>query len=94
VLRIFRHYLSAGTLCLFVCEAILVTAVLYVAANSVAPLRLQSSDYIGAILVPAVFNSVLMYAMGLYQSRHLADLWRLVPRLVVLLCVSAPVVLF
>jgi sugar transferase (PEP-CTERM system associated) len=93
VLRIFRHYLSAGTLCLFVCEGILVTTVLYVAANSIAPLRLQSSDYIGAILVPALFNSLLMYAMGLYHQRHLADLWRLIPRLLVLFCVSAPVVL-
>ena len=93
MLRIFRHYLSAGAVGLFLCEAVLVTSILYVAANSVAPLRLQSSDYIGAILVPALFTSMLMYALGLYQTRHLADLWRLIPRLVVLLCVSAPVVL-
>ena len=93
MLRIFRHYLSAGTLCLFVCEGVLVTGVLYVTATSIAPLHLQSSDYIGAILVPALFTSLLMYAMGLYHQQHLADLWRLVPRLIILLCVSAPVVL-
>ena len=93
MLRIFRHYLSAGALCLFLCEAILVTAVLYAAVNSVAPLRLQGRDYLGAILVPAILNSILMYAMGLYDSRRLADLWRVIPRLVVLLCATAPIVL-
>jgi sugar transferase (PEP-CTERM system associated) len=93
VLRIFRHYLSAGALYLFICEAVLVTVVLYAAVEAVAPLRLQSGDYLGAILVPAIITSMLMYAMGLYQAQHLADFWRILPRLVILLCVTAPVVL-
>lgn len=93
MLRIFRHYLSAGALCLFVCEGIIVTFVLYAAANSIAPLRLQASDYVSVILIPAFFNSMLMYAIGLYQPRQLEDFWRSLPRLVILLCVSAPVVL-
>lgn len=93
MLRIFRHYLSAGALCLFVCEGIMVAVILYIAANSVASLRLQSSEYIGAILIPAVANSMLMYAMGLYQPRQLEDFWRSLPRLLALLCISAPIVL-
>lgn len=93
MLRIFRHYLSAGALCLFICEGIMVASILYVAANSVAPLRPQSSDYVGAILVPALINSMMAYALGLYQPRQLGDFWRSFPRLVALLCVSAPVVL-
>jgi sugar transferase (PEP-CTERM system associated) len=93
VLRIFRHYLSAGALYLFICEAVLVTVVLYAAAEAIAPLRLQSGDYLGAVLVPAAFTSMLMYAMGLYQAQRLADFWRILPRLVILLCVTAPVVL-
>jgi sugar transferase (PEP-CTERM system associated) len=71
----------------------MVAIVLYAAANSVAPLRLQSSEYIGAILIPAFANSMLMYAMGLYQPRQLEDFWRSLPRLLALLCVSAPIVL-
>jgi sugar transferase (PEP-CTERM system associated) len=93
VLRIFRHYLSAGALCLFVCEGILVATILYAAANSIASLHLQSSDYVGAIFIPALANSMLMYAMGLYQPRQLEDFWRSLPRLLALLCVSAPIVL-
>jgi sugar transferase (PEP-CTERM system associated) len=71
----------------------MVAIVLYAAANSVAPLRLQSSEYLGAILIPAFANSMLMYAMGLYQPRQLEDFWRSLPRLLALLCVSAPIVL-
>jgi len=85
--------MSAGALCLFVCEAIMVASVLYAAANSVAPMRLQASNYVGAIFVPVLANSMVMYALGLYQPRQLADFWRSLPRLVALLCVTAPIVL-
>ncbi len=71
----------------------MVAIILYAAANSIASLRLQSSDYVGAIAVPALANSMVMYAMGLYQPRQLEDFWRSLPRLLALLCVSAPIVL-
>ena len=93
MLRIFRHYMSAGVLCLFACETIMVAAILYAAANSIAPMHLQLSNYVGVIFVPAIANAMAMYALGLYQPRQLADFWRSAPRLLALLCVTAPIVL-
>jgi sugar transferase (PEP-CTERM system associated) len=88
--------LSAAALCLFLCEGSVVMLVLYAGVNAVAPPSVSSSDavprYVGAILLPALLNSMLMYAMGLYDRQQLEDFRRSLPRLIALLCIFVPVV--
>ena len=96
VLRVFRHYMSATALCLFICECSVVVVGLYVAANSLAPSTLNPGDafqpYLGAIMIPAAFTAILMYALGLYDPGFLEDFRASLPRLSAFICIFAPVV--
>lgn len=70
--------------------------VFFVAANSVAPLDPTSSDgaqrYLSAVLIPALFASVIMYALGLYDRYRLEDIRGSLSRLAAFLCIVGPVV--
>jgi len=94
LLRLFRHYLSGPALFLCLCEFTVVALALYVAATVLVPPDAQTgapvARYLAAALVPAFVNAVLMYSMGLYDVRHVANLRRALPRLAVCLCVGAP----
>jgi sugar transferase (PEP-CTERM system associated) len=95
VLRIFRHYMSVAALCLFACEWGVVVIGLYIAANSLAPMisdRNAVHRYLGAVLVPAILTSMLLYALGLYDRQQLKDFRGSLPRLAAFLLIFAPTV--
>ncbi len=97
MLRIFRHYMSAATLCLFLCESSIVVFVLSAAINlfeapsTPAPQVIQL--YLSATLLPGVFNAVLMYSMGLYDRWLIEDLRRALPRLLACFAICAIIVM-
>ena len=94
MLRLFRHYLSGPALFLCLCETAVVALALYATATVLVPPDAETGAavvrYLAAALVPAVVNAVLMYSMGLYDLRHVANLRRAWPRLAVCLCIAAP----
>jgi len=96
VLRIFRHYLSASALCLFLCESSVVTLALFAAANTFGPpdLNLHRSipEYLPIALVPGILSSFLMLMIGLYDRWIMEDLRRAMPRLIVVFAILTPVV--
>lgn len=96
MLRIFRHYLSASALCLFLCESSVVFVVFYAAANLLAPPSTASSlaiqRHLVAVLLPGIVNPVLMYSLGLYDRWLMEDLRRALPRIAACFALSAPVV--
>ncbi|HYM02646.1 MAG TPA: TIGR03013 family XrtA/PEP-CTERM system glycosyltransferase [Stellaceae bacterium] len=97
MLRIFRHYLSASALCLFLCESSVVVVVLYAAVNLFAPVGSTSSlaiqRHIAAVLVPGIVNSVFMYSLGLYDRWLMEDLRRALPRLIACFALCTPVII-
>ena len=97
MLRIFRHYMSTAALCLFACESTVVMLVFFAAANSVAPIDPNSADamqrYLGAVLIPALFTSILMYGLGLYHRDRLEHIRGSLSRLAAFLFIVAPVVI-
>lgn len=89
MLRIFRHYLSISALCLFLCESAVMVSVLVAASNTFAPetSSMAALTYSPAALIPVVFNSVVMYSIGLYDRSTMEDLGRTLPRLAALFVV-------
>ncbi len=96
MLRVFRHYLPVSALLLFVCDAIVIVSVFFVAARTSAfmrPVRAEIVDrYLTAILFAGVFSSVIMYVIGLYDKWLIADVRRAIPRLIVCGGICAPVI--
>src|SRR6185437_12200834 len=87
--------MSVAALCLFACEWAVVVLGLYIAANSLAPMISDGNmahRYFGAVLVPAVLTSVLLYALGLYDQQQLRDFRGSLPRLAAFLLIFAPMV--
>jgi sugar transferase (PEP-CTERM system associated) len=89
--------MSTAALCLFACESTVVMLVFFAAANSVAPLDPNSADamqrYLGAVLIPALFTSILMYGLGLYHRDRLEQIRGSLSRLAAFLFIVAPVVI-
>src|SRR5690348_14369674 len=89
--------MSTAALCLLVCEWGVVALGLYAAANSLAapisPAEGAAHLYLGAILVPAVLTSLLLYAFGLYGHQQIKDFRGSAPRLVAFLFIFAPLVI-
>jgi len=84
VLRIFRHYVSASALGLFLCESLTIVIVLS-AAVSVVTSSTSGSDgaifaVVGAVLLPTALISVLTYAFGLYEKSLITNFRRSLPR--------------
>jgi sugar transferase (PEP-CTERM system associated) len=94
VIRIFRHSYSAATLLLFLCETAAVTIFLFAAlhyfAASATVSDAEISRRLGLALGLAVCNGVLMFSMGLYGPQHVANIRRILPRLVACLLLGAP----
>lgn len=88
--------MSAAAVCLFACECGIITLVLFVAANSVAPIDSSSPDalqrYLGAVLIPALFTSLLLYALGLYDRYRLEHIRGSLSRLTAFLFIAGPIV--
>jgi len=94
VIRIFRHSYSASSFLLFFCETVVVALALYAAASYFASPALTSglavSRAAGVALILSLFNSLLMYSMGLYDPPHVASFRRALPRLIGCVVIGAP----
>ena len=96
MLRIFRHYLSASVLCLFLCENSITFAVLLTAANTFGPadstLAHTLQAYFVTVFIPTGLCAFLMLAAGLYDDWLIEDVGRALPRLVAIFAIFIPVV--
>jgi len=97
VLRVFRHYLSSSAVSLFLFEGIVVLAILYAAAtqfDSLGTAACQQFDcYLAPALISAALISLVMYATGLYDREHLADLRQTIKRMTVSYLICAPILI-
>jgi sugar transferase (PEP-CTERM system associated) len=97
LLRIFRHYLSASALGLFLLESSVIVSAFYAAARAFAPLNATTHEmlreYLAVMLVTGIISSLLMYSIGLYDRWLIGNVRRAFPRLVACFAICTPVII-
>lgn len=94
MLRIFRHYLPASALLLFVCDATVIVSIFFVATRILASTQPMLPDiaqrHTTAIIFAGLFSTILFHVVGLYSKWLITDFARAMPRLVVCFVLAAP----
>ena len=96
MVRVFRHYLPAGTVLLFIGDLIVISSIYFLAAR-VSPFLEHAPNDIAvrgniSIAFAAVLSAMMMYAIGLYDNWLITDYKRALPRLIVCCGVCLPLV--
>ena len=101
-MRVFRHYLSASALTLFLFESsvmmVALLAIMQVFAVSDLSGRAETADaqqapIVAITLAGALAVSVIMYSVGLYERWYLRDVRHFLQRLVVCIVICSPILI-
>ncbi|HKT16976.1 MAG TPA: TIGR03013 family XrtA/PEP-CTERM system glycosyltransferase [Stellaceae bacterium] len=94
MLRVFRHYLPASALLLFVCDLTVIVSIFFLATRMLAFTQPTLPDiaqrHASAIIFAGLFSTVLFHVVGLYSKWLISDFTRAMPRLIVCFALAAP----